>query len=227
MISKRLSLIVAAGLAAACSSAAHAGAYVMDFDVDPWGDPIPSNAVMSLQYAAWGVAVSANPMTGPSGSGAGTGNWATNTDLVVTTADVGVTARTGYGNLLHSLGGWLQENGDPSFELNFLNGCDSISIVFTGIAAGNGWSGMGVYDADTGLLSNVIRVQDPAQGGAFTQTLSLSNLGYAQSIVVMPGTYDDWVGVDDIAFTDGVIPAPTAGGMLALAGIIGTRRRRR
>lgn len=221
----QLARVVAASLLlAACSSGALAEVRVMDFDTDAWGDPILPGSTFSMQYAAWGVGVSANPFTGF--SPAGTNDlWATNTDLTIGT-DVGVTARTTGGNSLHSLTGWLAEDGDPSFELTFLYRIDSISAVFTAIATNDAFAGIIAYNDLDEVIADV-RVADPLQGASFTQTLTLTNLGAASRVVIIPGTFDDWVGVDDIAFGDAVIPAPSAAALLTLAALGAPRRSRR
>lgn len=221
---RSLAAVLAAAAVAAFSTGASADVRTMDFDSDAWGAPIAAGTPFAMQYAAWGVGVSANPYSGPNTSGAAN-LWATNTDLTIST-DAGVTARTGSGNMLHSLTGWLSEDGDPSFELTFLYRIDSISAVFTGIATGDSFAGMIAYDDEDQVLAEV-RVTNPAQGGAFTQTLSLTNLGAVSRVVFVPGTFDDWIGIDDIAFGDAVVPTPGAAALMGIGSIVLLRRKRK
>lgn len=210
-------------LSAACAAQALGDTRVIDFDHDAWGEPIASGSTFALQYAAWGVAASPNAYSGANTAGT-SGSWASNSDMTIST-DAGLTARPDGGNFVHSLTGWLSEDGDPSFELSFLYRIDAISAVFTGIGTGNSFSGIIAYNDLDEVIAEV-RVQDPAQGGAFTQTLALNNLNAASRVVIVPGTFDDWVGVDDITFRDAVIPTPGAAALMGLGGVLAARRRR-
>lgn len=219
---RRVALCVVA-ISAALASQAMADTRTMDFDHDAWGDPIPFGSSFAFQYAAWGVGASPNAFSG-SNAGGTVGSWATNTDMMIST-DAGVGARTGGGNMVHSLSGWLNEDGDPSFELSFLYRIDAISAVFTGIGTSNSFAGIIAY-SDTDQIVGEVHVQDPLLGGATTQTLSLTGLNAASRVVIIPGTYDDWVGVDDISFTDAALPTPGAATLMGLGGLLAARRRR-
>jgi hypothetical protein len=75
------------------------------------GDPIGGLAVgetLGNQYAAYGVMFAPSPFTGP---GAPTGNWATRTDMTITSAsgnDIGGLGSPSLvsGNILHSYNDW-------------------------------------------------------------------------------------------------------------------------
>jgi hypothetical protein len=67
-----------------------------------------------------------------------------------------------------------------------------------------------------------------AAGSAAGQfTLSLGSLALTR-VVIGPGTFDDWVGVDNISFTPTAVPLPGSLGMLCagLVGLLALRRQR-
>lgn len=210
----KLALCLAAAIVPAAT--ANADVRTMTFDTDAWGNPIAPGTTLDMHYAAWGVGANANTYTGD--------DWATNTDMTMGT-DVGINARSGFGNCLHNLTGWTLEDADPSFELTFLYRIDAISAVFTGVGINDNIAGMIVYN-DLDQVIAEARVVDPALGGELTQTLSLTNLHAASRVVILPGTFDDWIGIDDITFTDAALPAPSAGALAGIACALAARRRR-
>ncbi len=163
------------------------------------GDPIGglvSGSVLGSQYAAaTGATFSANAI---SGSGGATGNWATNTNLTI--ADAAGSGVGGLrapslvsGNLLHSINGWANEDGDASFRISFANPVRDFSATFAGIKTA-GSTRVFAYNGAT-LLATV------AAARTGQQVVSVSGVGLIASVAVTPGDYSDWVGVDDITFT--------------------------
>ena len=174
---------------------------------------------LSSQFA--GVIFSANPFTG---SGGPTGDWATNTNMTIvssTGADVGGLGGPALvsGNILRSFGGWLGENGDPSFRVNFASAIDSFSADFAGVA-NPGDVRLFAYNGSTLL------------GVVAGSTIGQFSLGFAAqmitSIVVTPGSFDDWIGVDNITYNvAAAVPEPETYALMALglAAIALARRR--
>jgi hypothetical protein len=200
--------------AVAFTSSALAATFNITFDP---GDPIgglPANTILSNQYfAATGATFSPNGFSGPGGP---TGTWATNTDMTVVSSsgsDVGGlgTPSLVSGNILRSFNGWLSENGDASFRITFASAINFFSASFAGIAT----------PASTRIFAFNGTTQVAFIAATTTtgqQTLSLS--GLFTSIVITPGDFFDWVGVDNITFTTAGVPAvPEGGNTLALMAI--------
>jgi hypothetical protein len=197
---------------------------LITFDAgDPIGGLIPG-ATLGDQYAASGVTFVANAFTG---SGGANGNWATNTtmNIVSATGSEGGTLGTPglvSGNLLRGLAGWLSENGDPSFAALFSTGIHTFSADFAGVT----------YASDVRLLAYqgqtlVDSVFGTVSSGQFT--LSVSSASLIDRVVIVPGSFADWVGVDNIRFdtlaADVPEPATMAMMVLGLAGLAVARRR--
>ncbi|WP_332848009.1 PEP-CTERM sorting domain-containing protein [Massilia sp. S19_KUP03_FR1] len=193
------------------------------------GDPIGGlgeGAVLANQYAGYGVTFAPNAFTGPGVSGA---NWATNTNMSIANSSGGNVGGLGNpalvsGNLLHSFSGWLGEDGHPSFSAFFSTGINFFSADFAGVSVAANVRIL-AYQGAT-LLGTVVG----ATSGQF-------NLAFASSvlfdrIVILPGGFDDWVGVDNITFNQAAlppagVPEPATMALLALglAGVAFARRR--
>ena len=186
---------------------------------------LAEGATLSNQYAALGVLFSPNAF---SGAGGPNGDWATNTNMIITssaTGDVGAlgTPSLVSGNILHAYGntyanGWLGEDGDPSFLITFTTPITSFSAAFAGIGTPASTT-LTAYNGNT-----VIGVVAATATGQ--QTLSFAAASITK-IAVTPGEYFDWVGVDNISFTQAV-PEPASYAMLALGlGLLAYKRRAR
>ena len=179
--------------------------------------------VLSNQYA--GVAFAANAFTGPGSSSSGR-PWATNTDMTIVSSlpggDVGGlgTPPLVSGNLLHSFNGWLGENGDPSFRISFASAINSFSAVFAGVST----------PADVRVFAyngaNLLGTVAGSSTGQFVLSFAAASI---TSVVLTPGTFDDWVGVDNINYTTAVVdvPEPETYSLMALglAAVALARRR--
>lgn len=224
---------LAAAVATLVPALVQAQARNITFDAGGTGGVLAVGSILSNQYAAFGVTFSANTFTGPGTSTSGQ-PWATNTDMTIvssTGADVGVLGAPSLvsGNLLRSFNGWLGENGDPSFRANFsVPFVTFVAMDFAGISTAADVR-MFVFNGST-LLATIA-----GSGPNGQQTLSYTaTAGQAiTSVAVAPGSFNDWVGVDNIRFTStpmNVVPEPSsivlvATGIIALGGV--ARRRRK
>ena len=188
----------------------------------------PEGAVVSTQFLP-DVSFISSPLSGDDSAFYGTigynlGTWGTNTDMTVTGTDVAMESSEVAGiRQLHAYGstyaGFLSEDGDPAFLLNFSQPISSISVVFAGDNSGS--SGLAVFTA--GTLSDVVHVA----AGAKTQleTATLSGI-QSSSILVVPGAFRDWSSVVSITYTT-VPEASTEAIMAAGALLIGITMLRR
>ncbi|MBX3388834.1 MAG: PEP-CTERM sorting domain-containing protein [Phycisphaeraceae bacterium] len=196
---------------AALSGLASAAPYVIDFDTDANGNAIADGTWISNQYAAWGVTFVPNVLDPNNG-------WATNTDMTATSTDVGNGYLPAMGNVLHSFGGWLNEDGDPNFAMIFDQAISSISVTFIGDS--DNLSELDLYDIDGNFITGGV----VSGGGINGKTVSFSGLNNARIALVLPGWFLDWVAVESITFE--YVPAPGALALLGLGGIFVGRRRR-
>ena len=193
-----------AGLAATLLAAAlEAGATTITFD------NLATGTTLSTQYS--GVVFAPNAF---SGAGAPSGNWATNTDMTVVSATGGDVGALGTpilvgGNLLRSLDGWINENGDPSFRISFASAIDSFSADFAGVDTPADVR-LFAYDGNS-LLGTVIG----SSTGQFTLSFAAPRI---TSLVVTPGDFLDYVGVDNIRYQAvvAVVPEPGTFALMSL-----------
>lgn len=181
-------------------------------------DNLPVGTVVGSQYA--GVVFTPNAITDP--------GFATNTDLTVVSAtgpDVGFDGlgdpSLASGNVLRSFNAWLNETGDPSFRVSFASPISSFSAIFAGVFDASNVKLM-AYNGAT-LLSTVVGNSPDAQ---FELSISAPQM---TSVVVLPGTLEDYVAVDDIHYI-AAVPEPSVLALssagLALIGWAGNRRRK-
>jgi hypothetical protein len=213
-----LSVVVAAAVASTLLAAAPASAATITFE------DLAEGATLSNQYIGLGVVFSPNAFSG-SNTNSTTQGWATNTGMTVTEEDVGSVPGAptlGSGKLLHSLTNYFEVDGDPSIRATFLQPMTSVSFDFVGINAGAAADvTLTLYDG----LTIIGTVTATACTVTCQQTLSFAAPSITQ-VVFTPGSYDDWVGVDNISFTPAV-PEASSWAMLALGlGVLGWQQRR-
>ncbi|MBL8765247.1 MAG: hypothetical protein JNM07_13360 [Phycisphaerae bacterium] len=177
------------------------------------------NDVVSTQYSGLGVTFSSGGLTGNfntifSGGTTWNGTAATATNMQVHNTDVG--GGSNGTKVLHTFNGWLSETGDPVFTMNFTNNVSTISMDFVGISAAA--SVIAAYNGST-LINFVKGNSSPG-----IQRLTLVPSSATTKIIVVPGSFGDWQGVDNIDFT--LVPAPGAAALLGLGGLVAGRRRR-
>lgn len=191
-------------------------------------DNLAVGTTLSNQYA--GVTFVANAFSGAGSSSSGTA-WATNTDMTIvssTGTDVGTlgTPSLVSGNILRSFNGWVNENGDANFSMNFAAAINSISVTFAGVFT----------PADTRLfIYNGSTLLTTVAGTGTAGVTSQFALSYAAPsitrVVVAPGSFNDWVGVDNIVYQPaaaGAVPEPAGWAMMIAGfGLVGFTMRRR
>ncbi len=187
-------LKIAAIACAMVLPATQASAVTIDFE------GLAEGVTLSNQYGALGAIFSANPFSGPGTSTSGK-DWATNTDMTITATDLGALGAPSLvsGKMLHSFGGWLNEDGDPSFAINFTTSINSFSAAFAGVFTG---ADVTVYAYNGATLLGTI-------SGPTVTTTSQFVLSFAAptitKIAIRPGSFSDWVGVDNINYTQNAV----------------------
>jgi PEP-CTERM motif len=202
MTQKTSFAILATGLLLAASQAS---ATTLTFE------DLTEGTILSNQYAALGATFSPNAFSGAGTSTSGE-PWATNSDMTIvssTGTDVGglgTPAGLVSGNILRSFGGWLNEDGDPSFTINFSGLATDFSASFAGVSTG----------ADVSLFAYNGATLVGTVSGSATGQFTLSFAGPFTSIAVRPGTFNDWVGVDNISYTLSAVPEASTYAMMGL-----------
>jgi hypothetical protein len=212
----KLSLSAAACALMLCATQASAATITFE--------DLAEGAILSNQYAGLGVVFSANPFFGANANSTPE-PWATNTSMVVTATDIGTlgTPSLVSGKVLHSFGGWLGENGDPSMLATFSSPVNSISMAFAGIFT-TGDVTMVIYNGAS-IIGTVV-----APGSASTGQTTLSFAAASiTKVAFTPGSFGDWVAVDNITFTPATpVPELSTYAMMALGmGLLAFTRRRR
>lgn len=226
------SRLIAVAVAAACAlpaSQALAAPVHITFDAnDPIGG-LAVGAVLGNQYADYGIVFTPNAYNGGGGPN---GPWAGNTDMSIVNVG-GDTGNLGgpslvSGHLLRAFNdGWFNENGDASFAASFTHGVTSFSADFAGVDEPHN-TRLFAYSGNT-LLGSVAGAAGAAgaAAGANQFTLSFSSLAPITRIVVTPGSYSDWVGVDNISYEVAAVPEPSTYAMLGLGlCLLGLRKRK-
>lgn len=186
---------------------------------------------LSNQYAGIGAIFGANAFTGAGGPN---GNWATNSDMTITssvTGDVGgLGTPTGAvsGNVLHAFGnivanGWLSEDGDPSFLITFTTPVSFISAAFAGVFTPADVH-LVAYNGAT-LLANIVSLLPAGTNSQYVLSYSAPMI---TSVAITPGSFNDWVAVDNITFTPAAaVPEVSTYAMMAMGmGLLAFKRRK-
>jgi hypothetical protein len=212
---KKYTLFAAA--AAICLALTSASAQTINFDEGN----VSEGSVLSAQYP--GLTFLGSPLVGSSaawytlGGTTPFGTWATNTDMTITATDIGTQA-AGQNLILHAIGntypGWSAENGDPVFSISFGFNISSITVTFSGIFTGD--LDVGIADFTGGVIGATAKT--PGTGGeAALQSATLNfGGGGVNQILVVPGSFNDWVSVTSISYT--VVPEPQSAILAVLAG---------
>jgi hypothetical protein len=213
MIKRTVFAAAAAGLLMA---AGQASATLIDFE------NLAEGTVLSNQYV--GVTFTANAFTG-AGSSTSLAPWATTTDLTITnsvTGDVGglgLPAGTVSGNVLHTFSGWLNEDGDPSFSVTFDSPINFFSAAFAGVTT--------AADVRIFAYNGAAQIGLPVAGtttGQFELSVTAPSI---TSVIITPGSFNDWVGVDNINYTTAPVPEVSTYAMMALGmGLLAFKRRK-
>jgi PEP-CTERM motif len=209
----RPSFVLAAGLALA----AQASATTLTFD------DIADGSTLAAQYAALGATFSPSPFSGPGTSTSGE-DWASNTDMTIVSIAGGDVGGLGTpdglvsGNLLRSFDGWLTEDGDPSFLITFSGPATGFSAAFAGVTTP---ADVVLFAYNGGTLVGTV-------AGTSTGQFTLSYAGTVTSVAIRPGSFNDWVGVDNITYTlSAAVPEPGTYALMGLgvAALLAYRRR--
>lgn len=220
-----MSLLSMLGLA----GAANADVLTVNFDAGPGTSVINSGETLANQYADWGITFSSGGLTGPSGES--TYNWATNTSMLVTNSDYGSRGVIAppISNMLHSYGGWLTEDGTPVFRMNIAVGAiNQISADFVGVGSTSTYAStqyrpfIQVYDAANTLIGSASVVPEASTS---YQTVTASFGGTAAYALIAPGSFSDWIGIDNIVVN--TVPTPGAMALFGAGLACMTRRKRK
>lgn len=180
--------------------------YTISFDA---GDPIGGLGVGSVLSTQYRAATGANFYPGAFGGCGGnpTPNtcWASNTSMsimatfpeLVLTPGPGVTSASGNG--LRSSNEWNFENGDPSILVTFDTPVSTFSATFAAITQSQLATVIYAYDTSGNYLTEM-RQTDIASGGN-QQRLTVASTTPIGAVAMVPGSYMDFVLIDDIAFT--------------------------
>lgn len=194
---------------------ASAASYTITFD------DLAAGTTLSNQYAAaTGATFSAGGAKTYDSQSQGSGSWATNTDMTVVSATGSDTNNLGTptlasGNVLGSYSGWMAEDGDPAFTISFST---SVTAFSADVAAVEYGSDVGIYAySGSTLVDSVFG----AGSGQFELSLTGADI---TSVVITPGSYGDYVAVDNVGFTTSV-PEPANLALFGLGlGLIALRR---
>lgn len=192
-------------------------AVLIDFD----GGEVAVGNTLSNQYTGVTFTGGTGGFTVPNPAGS-TQGFATNTDMTIVDS-LGTDVGGGLGSpisglMLHSFDGWLGEDGDAAFTMNFDFDISDLSLAVGGVAT---TASTVVYALDAG--GNI--VASAAASGTSTSVLSLTNLTGVNDFVVTMGDFNDWVGVDNINYT--VVPEPASMFALGVGALALLRRRKK
>jgi PEP-CTERM motif len=188
-------------------------------------DNLAAGTVLSNQYAALGAIFSANAFSGAGTSSSGEA-WATNTDMTIVSSsggDVGGLGLPGLvsGNVLRSMGSWLNENGDASFRVSFSSLATGFSATFAGVSVG---SDVSLFAFNGATLVGTVSGAGTSTG---TDQFVLSYAGPVTSVAIRPGSFNDWVAVDNITYTLAPVPEASTWAMMGMGMLLLAFKRRR
>ena len=220
-----LPVLLGTGLLLACT----AGAQTITFD------DLAPGTTLGTQYASLGVTFAANAFSGPGSSSSGM-PWATNTDMTVVSTDTGElgvdygalgTPSLVSGNILHHFLNWEGEDGDPSFNILLDHAASSVSVTFAGVGGQSAAPDTRIF-VYSGSALVAIRAGSLPDDNVGQLTLAYGGNDITR-VAVAPGSFDDWVGVDDVVITPAVtaVPEPETWALtlLGLATFAWSRRR--
>jgi hypothetical protein len=152
-------------------------------------------------------------------------NFATNTDMTIVSAtgsDVGFDLGSPplvSGNVLRSFSAWLNETGDPSFSVSFVNAITSFSADFAGVYSASNVQLL-AYDGPN-LVATAVGSSANEQ---FTLSIAANHI---TSVVVLPGTLEDYVVVDNVQYVAAAVPEPSIWALSVFGiGLVAWARRR-
>lgn len=187
-------------------------------------DGLASGTTLSNQYTGVTFAAGTGGLSVPNSTTTIEG-FATNTSLTVMPLSIANTATAAAplsGGVLHSRAGWISENGDPVFTITFANPITAFSLDFGSVDVPRD----SVIYAYTATGTSAIASTKAVAAGGLNQTVSLSNLVGVTRIAVTPGSYGDYVAVDNVRYTTAV-PEPATMAALGLGALALVKRRRK
>jgi hypothetical protein len=193
-------------------------------------DDLAPGSTLGNPYAALGVTFSPNAFSGAGSSTSGQ-PWATNTDMTIVSAggvadvDVGILGAPSLvsGNVLRRYTNWFGENGDPSFLITFTTPVTSVSLDFASLGSDPGDTRLFIYNGTT--LLTTLAAPVPATPGVSQARLSFAAASIT-SVAVAPGSYLDWVAVDNLVFAP--VPETSTYALMALGlALVGVAAHRR
>ena len=211
--------LAATAVLALCGLGVSANAAVITFD-DGAG---ASGAVLGSQYAAQGVtfAPGGGTISGVVNPASTTQGFATNTSLLITTAASETVTAPLSGLILRSTNGWLAETGDAVFTMTFTSAVTALSIDFGSVGGSVGQPSIYAVNPATGIA---LAVGAPTLVNGTVTAVGIPT--GATTFVVLPGNYNDYVGLDNINFTAVPEPGTLVACGLGMGAIAALRRRR-
>ena len=201
------------GLSAAalvwCTAHVSATVLTMDFDHDWTGAAIASGSKLVDQYSGWGVTFTPDAVYRNA-----------NTDMTITRTDVDSNYNPSLGNIWHSLNGWVHESADPSVRIDFASGITSLSmdVISDSNSPGGVHTAAFAFDAGDNPVGWIA-----ASGVNGVEHVGTQFRGVAKYVLLFPGDFGDWVGIDNVSFN--MVPEPAS--VLAIAALPLLRRRRK
>ena len=183
---------------------AAANATVISFD----DGAVVAGSTLGTQYASKGVvfAPGGGLYTGVVNPPSTSVGFATNTDLTISALDSSVGEGAPLSGLvLRSDANFGNENGDPVFTMTFNAPVTSLSVDFGDVK--NAFQGSpALFAVETTGEAVSIALAPNAKNGTST---AVGLPAGVTTIVVVPGTHNDFVAVDNITYTLSAVPEPS------------------